>query len=99
MLKQRHTMLKQRHKHGPTVTGGKPLPPAAPPLESIPLERRSTELRVLIREDSKGVITMDWATTLQGSEVIIQMRPSHIIGQMRVATALLERDFYKAVTG
>lgn len=61
-----------------------------------PPEKRATELRIRIIENERGVITVDWQTTLAGSEVIIPMRPSHIIGQLEVAKEILERDFYKA---
>jgi hypothetical protein len=90
-------MSKKHHKHEqrPTVTGGKTAP-APDPEVAPPLEKRATELRLMITERPNGVIILDWQATLKGSDIIIPMRPSHVIGQLHAAIFLLERDSYKA---
>lgn len=54
----------------------------------------TTELRMIITEDKDGRLTVEHDARIKGTEIAIQMRPSHILGQLRGASALLERQFY-----
>jgi hypothetical protein len=54
----------------------------------------TTELRILITEDKDGRLTVQHAAYIKGTEIVIPMRPSHILGHLRAASAVLEREFY-----
>ena len=54
----------------------------------------TTELRMIITEDKDGRMVVEYDARIKGTETIIQMRPSHVLGQLRGASAILERQFY-----
>jgi hypothetical protein len=91
-------MSKHKHKkHQQTVEfapkGEKPTPPLEAPRKNFSTE--TTELRVLIREDSKGNLTVNWLSVIKDTEVVVPMRQSHVLGQLRAASFILERGFYE----
>lgn len=55
----------------------------------------TTELRVIIKEDKDGNLTMDYQATVAGSEVLIDMRPSHVAGQLNAAALLVLGQKYR----
>ena len=59
------------------------------------LNNPTTELRVIIKEDKDGNLTMDYQSTIAGSEVLIDMRPSHVAGQLNAAALLVLGKKYK----
>ena len=58
------------------------------------VSRDTTELRVMITEDSHGNIQAEWAAYIKGSEVAIPMRPSHVVGQLVSAAWLINTNSF-----
>jgi len=52
------------------------------------------ELRVIIREKGNGDPEVQWQATLINSEVIIPLRPAHLLGLFQAAILVLGKDIY-----
>jgi len=52
------------------------------------------ELRLVVTEEGNGNIEVKHQATMRGSEVIIPLRPSHLLGLLRAASAILEQKIY-----
>lgn len=55
----------------------------------------TTELRVLMTEDSEGHFDIEWQALLKGTEVTIPMRPTHVIGQLITGAFIIAAKTYK----
>jgi len=47
-----------------------------------------------VTEEGNGNIEVKHQATMRGSEVIIPLRPSHLLGLLRAASAILEQKIY-----
>lgn len=61
--------------------------------------RQTTELRILITEDADGNLDVEWEPRIKGSEVLLPMRPAHIIGQLHAAAFIIAAKSYKGFAG
>jgi hypothetical protein len=61
--------------------------------------KRATELRVLITEDGKGNLDVEWESVLKSDKTPIQMRPSHVAGQLFSAAHIVLAKSYEGYRG
>lgn len=65
------------------------------PESASPVDGRvTTELRVQITEEANGNLNVQWAATVKDSTIAIPMRPSHVIGQLQAAIAIIAQRTY-----
>jgi len=66
--------------------------------ETDSVARDTTELRVLIREDSHGNLNVEWESRIHGTGVVIPMRSSHVAGQLFSAAFVVLSKDYKSMS-
>lgn len=58
-----------------------------------------TELRVIITEDQNGNLDIKYQAYIFGSDLLLDMRPSHVAGQLHAGALLVLGEKYKLLEG